>query len=191
MTLLEGSDNYWLPSKEGAIIVSVKTHNHHSPIWAILRGGGLHHIPSIGDEVMLSFSNGDYEGDAYLESVYMHGPPGLTAGVTVVTDKSGVEVDAPVIHLRATHGGDDQPTALMDNYFDAETTLLTSLSTFISAVSTMSAALSAWAASPIGPNLTALQAAVITTVGDASSTVSAITTFKAHTDFKTTIVKVQ
>ena len=82
VALHEGETSRFDISEEGHLIVSVLTLQHSIPIWAILCGGdndrhGIWHIPSLGTEVMLCFSDGEFEGDAYIVSLHGKGPTNL------------------------------------------------------------------------------------------------------------------
>ncbi len=53
------------------LMIHVVTKTHHTPIWCHAQGGGklshgLWSIPSVGTEVLVSFDNGAFEGDAFI-----------------------------------------------------------------------------------------------------------------------------
>lgn len=85
----DGETQHWEVSDEGAMVVSVVTHQHAVPIDALLKGGGndgkgVWFIPSVGTEVLIAFENGDFEGDAYIVGIFGHSPAGLQPGTILV-----------------------------------------------------------------------------------------------------------
>lgn len=100
VVIIDGDDSHWAYSEEGHLTVSVLTLKHGVPIRAILKGGdnagsGIWFIPSVGTEVILSFDDGDFEGDAYIVGVHGKAPTGITSdtvfviGASVVIKKIG------------------------------------------------------------------------------------------------------
>lgn len=88
--LIPGETQHYSIS-ENQLFVSVRTLQHGVMLWAEMPGGsrdgsGLWHIPSIGTEVCVSFSMGEFEGDAYVVGVVGYPPPDLTPGKTIVQD---------------------------------------------------------------------------------------------------------
>lgn len=103
----DGETQHWEVTDEGAMSVSVVTHQHAVPIDALLKGGGndgkgVWFIPSVGTEVLIAFENGDFEGDAYIVGVFGHSPAGLQPGTILVLGDN--------IEIRSV-GGTAQPLA--------------------------------------------------------------------------------
>ncbi len=70
---------HWRVGDEGQILVTVLSHQHEVPIEAIWGGGsldgrGLWYIPDVGTEVMVTFANDEFEGDAYIARCYGDSP---------------------------------------------------------------------------------------------------------------------
>jgi hypothetical protein len=71
---LPGQDSHFKKSND-QLLISVLTNTHAVPVWVIHGGGdlsgfGVWLIPSIGTEVMIAFSDGEFEGDAFLIGMF-------------------------------------------------------------------------------------------------------------------------
>lgn len=129
-----GEATYYETTREGQIQLSVITLSSHTPINALLGGGddarrGFWFIPAEGTEVLIHFSDGEFEGDAYVVGFIGRGPTSMSdAKILILHDnveirsvdgtakqlayKSDVEaVDAKYAdHVHQTQGGDNVPT---------------------------------------------------------------------------------
>ena len=105
VAVLDGQSSHFETNAEGHVVVSCLTLNTETPIWAnlgpLVGGGGKQFgvwwVPDPGTEVLISFDNGDFEGEAYL--VACHGgnaapPSGLASGVILVLG-SNVQIRQP------------------------------------------------------------------------------------------------
>lgn len=82
-----GETSHWRRTEEGDIAVSVITNGSGTPIWALLHGAGggglgLWCIPPVGAEGVVTFPEGDFEGDAVFFGG--GGAPERLDGTTVV-----------------------------------------------------------------------------------------------------------
>jgi hypothetical protein len=99
----DGESLHYAVTDEGHVEISLITLRHAVPIRAILRGGaddgnGLWSIPSVGTEVMVSFDDGEFEGDAYAVSAHGEKPDG------VPLDPDKVFLIGPTVEVRSVDG---------------------------------------------------------------------------------------
>lgn len=84
----EGESEYWAVNDDGHLEIQVVTLNHGVPIVAHMTGGGAGSgfwwVPPVGAEVMVTFDNGDFEGDATITGVFGAAPNGLAPGTMLV-----------------------------------------------------------------------------------------------------------
>jgi hypothetical protein len=102
IALHAGETTHYRVNEEGDLVVSVLTLNHEVPIWANLdtlagsSGHGVWFIPDLDTEVIITFDNGDYEGEAYIAMRTSGGraPAGLASGKVFVL-RLDVQVRSP------------------------------------------------------------------------------------------------
>ncbi len=94
----DGSD-YWSlvgPSDARQLLIHVVTKGHRTPIWCHAQGGGRRgrgcwSIPDVGTEVLVSFDNGQFEGDAFIVGEFGRLSDSIDASTTLILD-STVEI---------------------------------------------------------------------------------------------------
>jgi hypothetical protein len=132
VALHEGETGHYETNDEGDLQVTVVTHGG-TPVTALLGGAfgsssGTWSIPDPGDEVMVAFSEGQFEGDAVVVGVVGRGAPaGLAPGTVVTRADDQVKVDAPEILLGG--GAGHQPTFQADAFMTALSALIDSIAT--------------------------------------------------------------
>jgi len=98
VALHAGETSFWFVNDEGDIVISVVTNQHGVELHAnldVIAGGsgrGIYMLPALGDEVLVGFDDGDFEGEVYVISRTTGGggaPEGLAPGKVVVV---GLEV---------------------------------------------------------------------------------------------------
>lgn len=108
-----GEDNHFeLLAETKRVIVSVVTSSTNTPLRAYLSGGdedgsGVWRIPSVGTEVLVCFSDGDFEGDCYLCAT-------VGRGGVAVAEKTTLIIDERVDVFRI--GGEPKPLPTMADY---------------------------------------------------------------------------
>jgi hypothetical protein len=130
VALGEGETGHYEVNDDGDLQVSVVTHAG-VPITALLGGAfgsssGTWAIPAAGDEVLVAFADGQFEGDGVVVAVVGRGAPaGLAPGTVVVRADDRIQADAPEVLLGG--GGGHEPTYQADAHRTAEDTLLDGL----------------------------------------------------------------
>lgn len=113
VALHAGETSFWFVNDEGDIVISVVTNQHGVELHAnldVIAGGsgrGIYMLPALGDEVLIGFDDGDFEGEAYVISRTAGGggaPEGLAPGKVVVVGlevlvHSGDGVCEPLVRL--------------------------------------------------------------------------------------------
>lgn len=90
--LHKGELTHFQKQRNGQLMISVVTNQHAVPFWATYKGGdilgrGIWMIPGIGTEVMLCFDQGDFEGDAFIVSMFGSAPDEAVAeNITLLID---------------------------------------------------------------------------------------------------------
>ncbi len=90
----DGGAHWSLSGEAGArqLLIHVVTKNHHTPIWCHAQGGsrtgrGVWAIPDVGTEVLVSFDNGAFEGDAFIVGEFgRHAGASLSENATLIVD---------------------------------------------------------------------------------------------------------
>jgi hypothetical protein len=90
----DGGDHWSHVGKDGArqLLIRVIGKTSHTPIWAHACGGyrggrGIWQIPDIGTEVLVSFDNGDLEGDAFIVAEFGRANVDITADTLLLLDQ--------------------------------------------------------------------------------------------------------
>ncbi len=100
-----GQSLHYEKTAEGAMMISVQTLRHDVEIWALLKGGavgiGMWFIPPVGTEVLISFDDGEFEGDAYIVGIHGHSPDDLTPDKILIIGET-VNVQATTVNIQAT-----------------------------------------------------------------------------------------
>jgi hypothetical protein len=97
-----GETDHWQVNEDGDLEIQVVTHQHGQPVTAVLgalvggRGRGVWMIPDVGTEVLVSFFDGDFEGDAVIVGVLpsKDTPGGLAPGKVFVIGQEVIVKDA-------------------------------------------------------------------------------------------------
>jgi hypothetical protein len=141
VALHDGETEHYEVNEDGDIQVTVVAHQHGTPITAILGGAfgsaaGAWVIPAAGDEVLVCFADGEFEGDAVVVAVTTSrsAPAGLAPGTVLVRADDRVQADAPEVLLGG--GAGHEPTLKATTYRSAEDALISALSTWATAVAT-------------------------------------------------------
>jgi hypothetical protein len=164
VALHDGETGHYEVNDDGDLQVTVVSHQHGVPITAILGGAfgsaaGTWTVPAAGDEVLVCFADGDFEGDAVVVAVTSSrsAPAGLAPGTVLVRADDRVQADAPEVLLGG--GAGHEPALQADAYRSAEDTLLDGLVVCLTAIAAATTPPTAGAVTTFEGVITAFQAA--------------------------------
>jgi hypothetical protein len=88
---IDGS-SFWSVT-DGNLLIHCVTKGSHQPLWCHQRGGsrlgrGVWWIPDLGTEVLISFDEGQFEGDAFIVGEFGRAPSGIAENTTLILDNS-------------------------------------------------------------------------------------------------------